>query len=185
MRSRTTEWISSGMRQAPFSLVDRGWSRRVNAWASLFMNNSCPVLVKRMMPVAPCCLRLCACFCPVNGRATFSVAMIGMYPPILSRCCYYCTYCFVESNRVVQLPLLRLCPVVKQVVGLSAAALTMDWQKTLNDRTGWMFGRFVEQFFSIAGGPIDILSESKVIPAESNLILLRRYAGLRVLGSEF
>lgn len=86
---------------------------------------------------------------------------------------------------MVQLPLLRLCPVVKQVVGLSAAALTMDWQKTLNDRTGWMFGRFVEQLFRIAGGPIDILSESKVIPAESNLILLRRYAGLRVLGSEF
>ena len=48
-----------------------------------------------------------------------------------------------------------------------------------------MFGMFVEQFFSIAGGPIDILSESKVILAESDLILLRRYAGLRVLGSEF
>ena len=48
-----------------------------------------------------------------------------------------------------------------------------------------MFDRFVEQLFRIAGGPIDILSESKVIPAESNLIFLRRYAGLRVLGSEF
>ena len=48
-----------------------------------------------------------------------------------------------------------------------------------------MFGRFVEQIFRIAGGPTDILSESKEILAESDLILLRRYAGLRVLGSEF
>ena len=173
------------MRQAPFSLVDRGWSRRVNAWASLFMNNSCPVLVKRMMPVAPCCFRLCACFCGVNGRATFSVAMIDICPPILPGVAHNARIVFVKSNRVVQIPLPRLCPVVKQVVGLSVSALKMDWQKTLNDRTGWMFGMFVEQFFSIAGGPIDILSESKVIPAESNLILLRRYAGLRVLGSEF
>jgi hypothetical protein len=46
-----------------------------------------------------------------------------------------------------------------------------------------MFGRFVEQLFRIAGGPIDILSESKVIPAESDLILLRRYSGLKVLSS--
>ena len=171
MRSRTTEWISSGMRQAPFSLVDRGWSRRVNAWASLFMNNSCPVLVKRMMPVAPCCFRLCACFCGVNGRATFSVAMIDICPPILPCVAHNARIVFVKSNRVVQIPLPRLCPVVKQVVGLSVSALKMDWQKTLNDRTGWMFGMFVEQFFSIAGGPIDILSESKTILAESDLIL--------------
>ncbi len=34
-----------------------------------------------------------------------------------------------------------------------------------------MFGRFALQFFRIAGGLIDILSESKVIPAESDLIL--------------
>ena len=81
MRPRTTVWISSGMRQAPLSLVDRGWSRRVNAWASLFMNNSCPVLVKRMMPVAPCCGRLCARFFPLSGPAIFSAVMIDICPP--------------------------------------------------------------------------------------------------------
>ena len=61
----------------------------------------------------------------------------------------------------------------------------MDWQKTLNDRTGWMFGRFALQFSRVAGGSIGILSEPKVILTESDLILLCRYAGLRVLGSEF
>ena len=81
--------------------------------------------------------------------------------------------------------LARLCSVVKQVVGLSVAALTMDWQQTLNDRTGWMLSRFVEQLFRIAGSPPDILPESKAIPAESNLILLRRCAGLKVLSSGF
>jgi len=76
-------WICSGMRQAPFSLVDRGCSCRVNAWASVFMNNSCPVLVKRMTPVEPCCRRLCECFRPLmSGLAMFSGAMIDIFPPI-------------------------------------------------------------------------------------------------------
>ena len=48
-----------------------------------------------------------------------------------------------------------------------------------------MFGRFVEQLFRIAGGPIDILPESKTILAESDLILLRAYAGEGVLSSGF
>ena len=48
-----------------------------------------------------------------------------------------------------------------------------------------MFGMFALEVFRIVGGPIDMMSESKVIPAESNLILLRRYAGLKVLSSGF
>ena len=52
-------WICSGMRQVPFSLVDRSCSCRIKAWASLFMNNSCPVLLKKMTPIAACCCWLC------------------------------------------------------------------------------------------------------------------------------
>ena len=49
-----------------------------------------------------------------------------------------------------------------------------------------MFGMFVEQLFRIAGGPIDILSESKAILAESDLILLRRIRRpCRVLSYKF
>ena len=82
MRSRTTVWICSGMRQVPFSLVDRGCSCLINAWASVFMNNRCPMLVKKMTPVAPCCCSLFDCVCPLSGLAGFSAVMIDMYPPI-------------------------------------------------------------------------------------------------------
>ena len=74
-------WICSGMRQAPFSLVDRGCSFLIKAWASVFMNNRCPVLVKRMTPVVPCCCGLFDCLCPLRGSAGFSVAVIDMCSP--------------------------------------------------------------------------------------------------------
>ena len=103
--------------------------------------------------------------------------MIDIRPPILLGIVHNARIVFMKSNRVVQLPLPRLYPAVTQVVGPSVAALTMDWQQTLNDRTGWMLSRFVEQLFRIAGSPPDILPESKAIPVESNLILLRQCAG--------
>ena len=71
-------WTSSGMRQAPFSLVDRGCSCLINAWASVFMNNRCPVLVKRTMPVVPCCGKFAACFCPLSDLIGFSTVVIDI-----------------------------------------------------------------------------------------------------------
>ena len=76
-------WICSGMRPVPFSLVDRGCSFLINAWASVFMNNRRPVLVKRMTPVVPSCCGLFDCVCPLRGPAGFSAVVIDMCPPNL------------------------------------------------------------------------------------------------------
>ncbi len=70
------------MRQVPFSLVERGCSSRISAWASLFMKSSCPVLLKRMMPVAACCCVLCTTLRPLSGLDISPCVAIAMSPPI-------------------------------------------------------------------------------------------------------
>lgn len=73
------------MRQAPFSLVDKGSSCRINAWASVFMNNSCPLLLKKITPLPDMlsdCFRLLSgvaiatCICsPIVAPLVFVVPM--------------------------------------------------------------------------------------------------------------
>jgi hypothetical protein len=87
LHQTTDEVTDNGMdlfgNETGAALVDRGCSCRINAWASLFMNNSCPVLLKRMMPVAACCGKFCDCFRQLSGRAMSPAVIIGISPPNL------------------------------------------------------------------------------------------------------
>ena len=72
----------------------------------------------------------------------------------------------------------------EQVVGQSVAVLTRDWQKNQNDRTGAVFGRCASQLFPQWVVQHSILSESKTILAESDLILFAILRSVRSMREE-
>jgi hypothetical protein len=63
--------------------------------------------------------------------------------------------------------------IATQSLGHSVVALTMNRRKTLNDRTGAMFDLCASSLFRTVVVQYDILSESKMVLAGSDLILRR------------